>query len=64
MRFPWVVLSRKRCENLAKLQTENYVLRDALREANAELLRHRTLIAGLASGRRDMTEALERILSK
>lgn len=43
------------------VQVENHVLRDALREANAELLKHRQTIGSLAAGSREATEQLERV---
>jgi protoporphyrinogen oxidase len=57
--WPWVTRSR-----YERLKQENYSLRDALREANAELRKHRTLIAGLRDGDKRMTEAVERALSR
>lgn len=50
--------------NYDALCTENYTLRDALRGANFELRKHRTLIAGLRDGHRQTTEAVERIISR
>ena len=44
------------------VQRENYTLRDALREANNELRKHRNLISGLRDGRVDVTRSLERVL--
>lgn len=41
-RAVWPFVTRRR---LDALQTENYTLGDALREANAELLKHRRLLA-------------------
>ncbi len=55
----WPLVTRRRLE---RAQRENYTLRDALREANAELLKHRTLIAGLRSGDARMTKAIERAI--
>ncbi len=46
------------------LQVENFTLRDALREANIELLAHRRLIAGLRSGQADVTQAVQRIVGE
>lgn len=45
------------------LQTENFTLRDALREANAELLKHRILIKGLRTGQVDITRQFERAIA-
>lgn len=42
-----------------KVEVENHVLRDALREANAELRKHRMLIADMRDG---SGQALDRIL--
>lgn len=56
--WPWV--SRRRYE---ALQAENYTLRDALREANKELVRHRALLSGLRNGDRRMTEAVRKALA-
>lgn len=44
------------------MKIENMTLRDALREANAELLKHRRTIAALGAGQRDVTEQVERVL--
>jgi len=44
-----------------RLLIENFTLRDALREANAELYKHRTLIAGLRTGHTAMTAAVEKV---
>ncbi len=41
-----------------KTQLENYTLRDALREANKELYKHRRLIASLRDGDDHTTEAV------
>lgn len=43
------------------VRTENYTLRDALREANKELLAHRKLLAGIRSGRIDVVRILEKM---
>lgn len=55
--WPWVTRSR-----YETVKRENYTLRDALREANAELRRHRALIAGLRAGDERMTAAVERAI--
>lgn len=44
------------------VQVENHVLREALREANKELRKHRLTIGALASGDIKATEQIERIL--
>lgn len=46
------------------VQRENYTLRDALREANKELLKHRRFIAGIRSGSIDVVRSLEKISEK
>ena len=43
---------------------ENMTLRDALREANAELLKHRRTIGMLKSGERSVTEQMERVFRR
>lgn len=45
-----------------EIRLENYTLRDALRNANEELRKHRTLIAGLRTGQTEVVNDLERIL--
>lgn len=47
-----------------KVRQENYVLRDALREANAELSKHRRLLAGIRSGQVDIVGVLDRMTQK
>lgn len=47
-----------------RLHRENYTLRDALREANAELHKHRMLVGGLRSGHEGTSLKLERVLAK
>ena len=44
-----------------RLQLENYTLRDALREANNEIRRHRKLLGELTTGSADI---LERVTGK
>lgn len=61
MKFRWPFMLRR---NYDALKTENFTLRDALREANNELRKHRQLIGGLRDGRADTTRKLERVLSK
>lgn len=51
--WPWV--TRHRYETVKQ---ENYTLRDALREANNELWKHRQLLAGLRAGDQSMTDAV------
>ena len=55
--WPWV--TRWRYE---RLKQENYVLRDALREANNELRKHRALLSGLRAGDARMTAAVEKAI--
>jgi len=43
------------------MRRENYTLRDALREANNEIKRHRRLLADIQSGRTDVVRILEKI---
>lgn len=43
------------------VRQENGFLRDALKEANKELLKHRKLIAGLKDGSIDIVSRLEKI---
>lgn len=57
--WPWV--TRRRYE---KLKQENYSLRDALRNANDELRRHRLLLGGLRAGDARMTEAVEKAIGR
>lgn len=47
-----------------EVQVENHVLRDALREANAELRKHRQTIGALSTGQRQATEQLERVFAR
>jgi len=42
-----------------RVRLENYTLRDALREANRELLKHRQLIAALKSGHEQTSKQFE-----
>jgi len=46
-----------------RVRRENMVLREALRDANAELLKHRRLITGLRTGQSEITEAFERAIN-
>jgi len=56
MKIQWPFVRRLDHE---RLQMENYTLRDALREANKELARHRSLLAGLRAGETKMFQAIE-----
>jgi hypothetical protein len=46
------------------VQRENYTLRDALREANKELAKHRRLLSGLRSGQIDVVRTLNKIAAE
>lgn len=46
------------------MQVENHTLRDALREANNELRRHRLLISQLRDGDAKTTDQLARVFKK
>lgn len=46
-----------------RLERENYSLRDALRNTNAELRKHRQLIGELRNGNEDVTAGLERAMA-
>lgn len=61
MNFRWPLIWRR---DYDALKTENYVLRDALREANAELHKHRMLIGGLREQRADIVREVERVLDQ
>lgn len=62
MRWPfvWARTLEQVTLEYGQLRTENFTLRDALREANAELVRHRRLIAGLRTGDPEVTRAIEK----
>lgn len=47
-----------------KMRRENGLLRDALRNANAELHRHKMLIADLRMGQEQATVAVQRAFAK
>lgn len=57
-KFEWPFMLRSTHEAVRR---ENYTLRDALREANVELARHRKLLAGIRSGAVDVVGVLERM---
>jgi uncharacterized protein (DUF3084 family) len=46
------------------VRRENYTLRDALREANKELAKHRQLLAGIRSGQIDVVTTLDKIATR
>ncbi len=50
--------------NYDHLLTENHVLRDALRESNSELRKHRVTISNLVQGAPEATKMLERVIAK
>lgn len=56
MRWPFMLKST----HLA-VQRENYTLRDALREANKELAKHRQLLSGIRSGQVDVVTILDKM---
>lgn len=56
MQWPFILKST----HLA-VQRENYTLRDALREANKELLKHRQFVAGIRSGQIDVVKTLDKM---
>lgn len=60
MKLEWPFVLRS---THAAVRTENYTLRDALREANKELVRHRQLLAGIRSGSVDVVRILDRMAS-
>lgn len=46
------------------VRKENYTLRDVLRDANAELHRHRTLIASIKDGSVDIVRTLDKMAQR
>lgn len=61
MNIRWPLVFRR---DYDALKTENFTLRDALREANRELHKHRMLIGGLRAGQVEVTRTLEKVLSR
>lgn len=59
MKWPFVWRSE-----YARVTSENYTLRDVLREANNELRRHRAVLAGIRSGQVDVVRVLDKIAKK
>lgn len=59
MKWPFMLKSTHRA-----VQVENYTLRDALREANNELRKHRTLISKLKAGGPETTDAIMRAFER
>lgn len=57
----WPLAWRSTCR---VLERENYSLRDALRENNAELRKYRMLVGGLRDGNSAITAAVEKIVSR
>lgn len=47
-----------------KLKLENYTLRDALRDANEDLRRHRVLLAAMRDGDPETTRQIEKVLGR
>lgn len=60
MKMPWVLVKRKDWDHKC---TENHVLREALRDANVEVRKHRIVLAGLSQGQEDITAPVEKALS-
>jgi hypothetical protein len=58
-RLDWPLVRRGRHN---ELRLENMTLRDALRNANDEVRRHRALIAGLRDGDERVTESVRRVI--
>jgi hypothetical protein len=61
MKFNWPFMLRSTHD---AVRVENYTLRDALREANKELVKHRQLLAGLRNGQVDVVRVLDRMAAK
>jgi hypothetical protein len=59
LRWPFMLKSTHRA-----VQAENYLLRDALKEANAELRKHRILISGLRNAHSDTVEKVMKAFAK
>lgn len=59
MRWPFVLKSTHEA-----VRRENYTLRDALREANKELQKHRRLLGGIRAGQIDVVEVLDGMAKK
>ena len=55
----WPFVLRSTHERMIR---ENFSLRGAIRSANEELAKHRTLIAGLKSGQPEITRAFEKAI--
>ena len=55
----WPFVLRSTHDRMAR---ENFNLRGAIRSANEELARHRTLIAALKSGQPEITRAFEKAI--
>lgn len=45
------------------VRAENYLLRDALREANRELRKYKTLLSDISLGHGSIAEKLEKVLN-
>lgn len=61
MKWQWPFVWRS---DYNAVRLENYTLRDALRNSNAELHKHRRLLAQLRAGEQTATEAVERALQR
>jgi hypothetical protein len=61
MRFKWPLML---VSNHEKVRVENCLLRDALKEANAELRKHRVLLASLKQGNIETTDKVMRAFTK
>lgn len=57
MRIKWPLMLKS---NHQAVQAENYLLRDALKEANKELLKHRRLISSLRDADPETTDRFMR----
>jgi hypothetical protein len=56
--WPWMLKSEHE-----DVRRENWTLKNALREANEELRKHRLLINGLKEGRIGVTRSFEKAIS-
>ena len=54
--WPFVLLTTHE-----RMIRENFELRGSIRRANEELMKHRTLLAGLRSGDAAMTRAVQKV---
>ena len=56
----WPFITKSRHEAVRR---ENWELRGAIRAANEELAKHRTLLAGLRTGQPEITRAVEKVFA-